>query len=40
MRFQENEQRFAIPAGNGRVRRLPIEIFTSSIDFRRALSGG
>ena len=40
MRFQENEQRFTIPAGNGRVRHLPIKELTFGIDLRRARLGG
>jgi hypothetical protein len=33
MRFQENEQRFAIAAGHGRVRRFSIKIFTPLLTF-------
>ena len=34
MRFQENEQRYAIAAGNGRVRHPSISTFTPIIDLR------
>lgn len=40
MRFQENEQRFPIPAGNGRVRHPSVKKFAFSLDSFHAHIGG